>query len=473
MKKNGVLKIILFVVLGIFALFGIFFLIIMLLPEDEGPGEDRAETVETEEYEADEESEEKEPGKDGSEKENKQGKKTDERPTVTVGTDAKSATVMVYMNGSDLESMGGEASIDISEMLKSGVGETVNVIIQTMGTKKWNDYDISSRTAQTYRAVDGSLELLRDDLGKLDCTKAETLSEFIDYCKTEYPADRYIMLFWDHGGGPVYGFGKNEWGDSEESLTVDEMIKAFKENEDVHFDIIGMDCCIMGSLETVYSFEPFCKYALLSEDFESQIGWDYTGWMKKLEEDPGISTPLLGKYIVDEVVESNEESEYGDSVSIGLYNETSVKNLFSAWKEYAYKNEEDLLGTNFSHLHTSRGKQKKDFFDQWTQDESDVTLSDYYISDILAIVENIDNESDEAKALTSALKATVAYFGHSGEKNELTGLAISLPYGDPYFYEELKKVYSRLGLDKDYIEWLESFVDAENTGDFYDYSDFE
>ncbi|MCR5626103.1 MAG: hypothetical protein K6F99_02180, partial [Lachnospiraceae bacterium] len=30
-----------------------------------------------------------------------------------------------------------------------------------------------------------------------------------------------------------------------------------------------------------------------------------------------------------------------------------------------------------------------------------------------------------------------------------------------------------LGLDKDYIEWLESFVDAESTGDFYAYSDFE
>ena len=35
-------------------------------------------------------------------------------------TDAKSATVLVYMNGSDLESEAGEASSDIAEMLESG-----------------------------------------------------------------------------------------------------------------------------------------------------------------------------------------------------------------------------------------------------------------------------------------------------------------------------------------------------------------
>lgn len=33
-------------------------------------------------------------------------------------------------------------------MLDSGIGENVNVVIQTMGTKEWQEHDISSDTAR-------------------------------------------------------------------------------------------------------------------------------------------------------------------------------------------------------------------------------------------------------------------------------------------------------------------------------------
>ena len=62
---------------------------------------------------------------------------------VEIGSDARSATILVYMNGSDLETEGGMASADISEMIASGIGDNVNVIIQTMGTKSWQEYGIS------------------------------------------------------------------------------------------------------------------------------------------------------------------------------------------------------------------------------------------------------------------------------------------------------------------------------------------
>ncbi len=392
---------------------------------------------------------------------------------VSVGTDAKSATIMVYMNGSDLESKAGEATQDISEMLSSGIGDRVNVIIQTMGTKKWQDYGISSKTAQTYRIKDGELELLRDDLGQLDCTSKDTLSEFVAYCGKEFPADRYLFQFWDHGGGPVYGFGFDEWQGAEESLTIAEISEAFNENPDIHFDIIGMDCCIMADLETCYALAPYCKYTLLSEDFESGLGWSYKEWMKRFEKDPGMSTPVLGKYIVDSIIDENEKSMWGDSSCLGLFNESTITSLFSAWKNYAYRNEDALLGRNYSRMHRARGRSNIDDFDYWETDGSDVTLSDYYISDMLALVESVDSESDEAKSLMSALKACVAYYGHTSDKNELTGIAVSLPYGDAYFYEKLKRVYGSLGLDKDYIDWLGNFVSSSGNNDYYDYSSFE
>jgi len=391
--------------------------------------------------------------------------------SVSVGSGAQSATVMVYINGSDLESEAGEATTDIGEMLDSGIGDNVNVIIQTMGTREWQDYGISSKTAQTYKVDNGRLELLRDDLGQLDCTSSGTLSEFVGFCKNNYPADRYFFVFWDHGGGPVYGFGYDEWQSSDDSLTLAEMASAFSEHSDVRFDIIGMDCCIMASMETLYALAPYCKYALLSEDFESGLGWSYTSWMKELEQNPGIATPLLGKYIVDEIIKDNEKEHSDDySSCMGLFNVSTSKSLYNAWKAYAYKNEEALLGANYSTPHMAKGRS---FWEFWASDESDVTLEDYYISDILALVESIDNSSDEARNLMSALKAAVAYYGHTSDKNELTGLAVSLPYGDSDFYNQLTVVYRAIGLDDDYIEWLGNFVYASDYDDYYDYGGFE
>jgi len=443
------------VIIGILAVLLLLFIIFMLIPDDEAEVEEQ-EVSESIQYTQEENT-------------NPYGDLSAAIEAIPMGTDAKSATIMIYMNGSDLESNAGEASSDITEMLESGIGKKVNVIIQTMGTKEWMDYGISSDTAQTYKIENGNLKIVRDNLGQLDSTSPDTLSEFIRYCKNSYPADRYELIFWNHGGGPVYGFGYDEWQDEESSLTISEIAKALSENRDIHFDIIGMDCCIMASIETCYAFSPYCKYALLSEDFESGLGWTYTNWMRLFEENPGISSPLLGKYIVDDIIKENDTSEYGDSACVSLFNVATSKDLFEAWKAYAYKNEKALLDKNYSKEHTAKGRS---FWDLWASDQSDVTISDYYISDILAILENVDNSSPEAKKLTSALKAAVVYYGHTVDKNELTGLAVSLPYGDEYFYERLKEVYKGIGLDNEYIEWLGAFVDSEGYSDYFDFGSF-
>jgi hypothetical protein len=451
------------------AILGILFIFVMLWPEDEaskvgdGSAQETSTTVSDSSVETSAEA-----GTDAG--------LTREIDPIYVGSEAKSATVMIYMNGSDLETQSGEATTDISEMIASGIGNNVNVVIQTMGTKKWQSYGISAKTAQTYSIKDGKLNLVRDDLGQLDSTSADTLSEFIDFCKRNYPAERYIFLFWNHGGGPVYGFGYDEWQGEDDSLTIDEMSSAFAANSDVHFDIIGMDCCIMASLETCYALAPYCKYALLSEDFESGLGWSYTGWMRDFEENPGISTTLLGKYIIDSIISDNESDAGGDSACMGLFNTATASSLYDTWKAWAYKNETELLKNNYSKKHKAKGRHNAkgfwDYFDSWMSDDSDVTISDYYISDVLAMVENIDNTSEEAKALTAALKASVAYYGHTSDKNELTGLAVSLPYGDDYFYDKLCDVYGQIGFDSEYINWLGKFVSSHGNSNYYDYDDF-
>ncbi|MBE5850995.1 MAG: hypothetical protein E7298_12825 [Lachnospiraceae bacterium] len=394
---------------------------------------------------------------------------------VNIYSGAESATILVYMNGSDLETKAGVATNDISEMIGSGVGDNVNVIIETLGTKNWHDYGISSEKSQIYRIKDKQLELLEDDLGQLDCTVSDTLSDFIDYGKKNFPADRYMLIFWDHGGGPVYGFGYDEWQDDSSSLTLDEIQKALRDNSDISFDIIGMDCCIMANLETCYVLAPFCRYAVLSEDFESEIGWSYKEWMSLFESNPGISAPLLGKKIIDSMIEANENDyDRGGSSTMILVNESAVGDLVNKWMQYAYENSDKLTGSNYSKLHKAIGKGLLDsLFEAWEDDDSYVTMDDFYVSDMLSIVESAGAQGQAADDLRASLKACVAYFGHTSDKNELTGLAVSLPYGDGEYYDKLVDVYSKCGFDEKYIDWLGGFVTASGCDDYCDYSQFE
>lgn len=392
------------------------------------------------------------------------------------GNGEDQVTILVYMNGSDLESDYSEATTDLSEMVAAGSSDKVNLVVQTMGTKKWNSkFGISSKRSERYEVNGNGLTLVDDSLGQLDCTRSETLSDFIKWGVSKYPADRYILLFWNHGGGPIYGFGYDEWNSDEYAcLSVDEMKTAFKE-AGVVFDFIGLDCCIMSCLETGCAIYDYCDYFITSEDFESGLGWSYTPWLKALYNNTSISTPELGKIICDSMVQANEnDRQNGDDSIMAVIDTSMVKILYTTWVDFAYANKDTLLGTNYSEkIFKKRGGRvlpsiaNRSF---WFDDEEDTSLSDYYITDIMAVAQNI--ESDESRALSAAISESLVYVRASSGDASLTGISVTLPYSDTEFYDSLHSVFTNIGLDTDYINWLEEFTYVSNNTQSYDYNNW-
>ncbi len=481
----------------------------------------------------------------------------------------KAATVLVYLNGSDLESYAGEATADIAEMIESGIGGNANVVIETLGTKEWQDYGIASDHTQRYVVNQGELQLVDDSLGQLDTTDPATLADFISWGTQNYPADRYMLIMWDHGAGPVYGFGYDEFQSEESALTLDEIQEALEANADVHFDFIGMDCCIMSSLETYYVLAPFCDYAILSEDFEPGIGWSYANWMRMLEQNPSTSTVELGTAIVDDMVAAAAEDPENGDATLALVDESAVPALYDAWVNFAYENKESLLGTNYSQEVSQHGREGLDGgtarpgghgdygshggygvygsheghgsghgmgayggmegygfggfeqgygqgdyygygydddssygygygyaddysygndygyghgydddygfapysygwegceegacpFDLWDDDLSYVTMTDYFVTDIMTVASAVD--SDKAAALEAAMDNAIVHYSCTEGDADMAGIGVTLPYGDGEFYDELVKVFSSCEIDSAYLAWLEDFVDAE------------
>lgn len=62
--------------------------------------------------------------------------------------DKSDYTVMVYMIGSDLESDAACATEDINEMIESGIGDNVTVVLQTGGTKEWHNNKVTGGETQ-------------------------------------------------------------------------------------------------------------------------------------------------------------------------------------------------------------------------------------------------------------------------------------------------------------------------------------
>ena len=388
------------------------------------------------------------------------------------GTDT--VTVLVLMNGSDLESEYGEATADLREMVRAEKSDRVNILVETAGTRNWDPYfGISARHAQRWKVGSGRLELLDDSLPQLDVTIPSTLSDFIRWGVQNYPADRYILLLWDHGGGPVYGFGYDEFQPYTATLTIDEIQTALKDGG-VYFDLIGMDCCLMSSLEVCYALYDYCDYTLLSEDFEPACGWAHSEWLSALAKNPAIPTPELGRIAIDASVKAAEKKVRSDGgLTLALIDEAYTALLCPAWSSFAYRNESALLSKNYSQLRESVGRVHPRIsraVGGWTYSGGDASLDDYYITDVLSVALNVP--SAESDALCAVLDQTVVYYGATSNETTLSGLSVTLPYGDSAFYNELRRVFQRAGINETYVAWLQKFVSVKTETEFYDFGGF-
>ncbi|MBQ7061535.1 MAG: peptidase C11, partial [Clostridia bacterium] len=180
--------------------------------------------------------------------------KDDVDTTVATGTRAKytnilgngqdTVTIMVYMCGTDLESGNSMATMDLQEMVNAGANsDKLNLIVYTGGCKKWKNNIVSNTVNQIYKVGNGGLACLVKDDGRDPMTKHATLTRFINYCTQNFPANRYELIFWDHGGGSVSGYGYDEKNANYGSMSL-KVINDALTAAGTKFDFIGFDACL-------------------------------------------------------------------------------------------------------------------------------------------------------------------------------------------------------------------------------------
>lgn len=189
-----------------------------------------------------------------------------ERPSV-------SHTLMVYMCGSDLESVRGYASLNIVDMLEADIPDGADVVIQTGGSLEWKDERIPDARSARFAIDDGSLTAVGDAFDA-DMGESDTLADFINFAKTNYPAEQYSLILWDHGTGSNGGVCYDELY-ADNCLTLPELSKAIAQSR-LYFEFIGFDACLMATYDTVLALRDDAHFLVASQELEPGSGWDYS-----------------------------------------------------------------------------------------------------------------------------------------------------------------------------------------------------
>ena len=186
-------------------------------------------------------------------------------------------TIMIYIVGSDLEGDHGLATKDILEMLNAGIDQSrLNVLVMTGGTETWGNSLIPHDKLGIYKVEGRSPTLLHQEATR-SMGEADTLSYFLQFGVEQYPAESYGLILWDHGGGPMVGFGVDDlhMGDG---LTLIELRKAMENSpfaKDARLEWLAFDACLMASVEVASMMAPHARYLIASEETLPGQGFDY------------------------------------------------------------------------------------------------------------------------------------------------------------------------------------------------------
>ncbi|MBR2764635.1 MAG: peptidase C11 [Blautia sp.] len=375
--------------------------------------------------------------------------KARDKYTTIRGNGRDVVTIMVYMCGTDLESRSGMATRDLSEMAKAKLSDNINLIIYTGGCSRWQNNIISSRVNEIYQVKDGGLVRLSDNAGSSAMTSPDTLTSFITWGAQNFPADRYDLIFWDHGGGSLSGYGYDEKNARSGSMSLAQIDSALSKAGQ-KFDFIGFDACLMATVETARMLSSYADYLIASEETEPGIGWYYTNWLTDFSANTSMPTLDVGQRIVDDFVDTCARQCRGQSATLSVVDLAELQEtLPSVMSSFS----QDLLGK-------IRGGEYK------SVSQARNSVREFAQSSVIDQIDFVDFlnkvNSLQAQSLANVLLDAVKY-----NRSSLTnayGLSVYFPYKKMSSVNTAVQTYNALDMDDDFTSCIREFASLELGG---------
>lgn len=263
-----------------------------------------------------------------------------------INAQPKSRVSMIYMIGSDLESQAGLASKDIEEIKRNNISSEANhkVLVYTGGSSAWESSDVNPNENAVYELVGNNLKKVKV-FERSVMTDAKALTDYLNYVSENYKATNYDLVLWDHGGGPIFGFGLDENSSTGAAMSISTLAQAISSSTISHLEMIGFDANLMANLEVAKALAPVADYLLASEGTEPDDGWDYS-YLSDLSSN---ETPKeFGNKIIEAYFKQYEYYQYNEDLSLSLIDLKKVDATISSLDVVADKISTYLSSDNFS-----------------------------------------------------------------------------------------------------------------------------
>ncbi len=368
--------------------------------------------------------------------------------------ESKPLTIMVYIVGSDLETEHGSATRDITEMLKARADTSlVNVLVMTGGAGRWHTPLIPADQLSILQ-ISGSRPTTVWTSPHQSMGEAETLATFLDYAYERYPADAFGLILWNHGGGPMVGFGVDIRSQNDQ-LTLNELrngLQASRLCQVSKLAWIGFDACLMSTAEVAFIASDFAGYMIASQETLPGEGWNYQ-FLGDLRAD-NLDGPAIAACIIDRTMQQYEKiAEKSmvrkDMLTLSCLDLEKSKTLESAINALFSDLDASLALGQYPVIAQSRGTVKS-FGVSSTASEFDlIDIMDFAYSVALYY-------PGPAQAVVSAIEEMVLI----NETNQPSSCGISMYfpfYNQDYFVREWREEYASLGFAKDYTAFMQTF----------------
>lgn len=338
-------------------------------------------------------------------------------PTACAATPTMS--ILMYMCGTDLQS---DCVNDLYEMCAADIPDNVTVVVQAGGASQWDDSRLRANHINRFTIADYDFSDVEVSAWQ-SMGAQNTLEDYLTWATSTYPADRYMLIFWNHGGGSTSGVCFDETADYD-GLTIHEINDALynftEANPDFHLDVIGFDACLMATYETAAHMQYYADFMVASEELEPGLGWNYA-WLDALGENPALDAQGIGVAIADAYMEACLDENPDDYLSMSVLYLPAMEYLVSTMETYAAYLSQALDAGQLSTF--SRARQRMYAFGDFDDATSDMV-------DMMALIDGTRTIAPQtADVLQTAYERVVRYNVGTRKFDYLTGMSVYFPSG--------------------------------------------
>ena len=377
---------------------------------------------------------------------------------ITITGKSGTRTVMIYIVGSNLETDGEIVTADLNAINPNSIDlSKTNILIYTGGTEKWHNFVSNQDNGIYLLQSDGFKKLESQEQYNLG--DPSTLSNFIKYAYDNYKADKYDLIFYNHGGaidGAIYD------DISKDNLSLQDMEKALADspfNKNNKLDAVLFRTCLNGTIELSNIFSQYADYLIGSE--EVSWGSKYSSVLDFLNE---VTKDDNGRNFGIKFVKSYEKqmSEIDPYNTIKhTYSVIDLSKIDKVNKELDNYIKELDLSKNYADIVKIRTNAY-----QYGQDAPNYDMIDLY--DFVS--KSSKFSTNNGQNLLNALEDAIIY--NSTNENNSHGLSIYFPYkgGKGQKYKFIEEVYSHLNYSNNYKEFIKSFNNTRSNNKTFSFN---